>query len=88
MRVYFCNAIAIMLKEFPFYNVGMMTPETKGLLFSARILAAIKLHEIEHLVAVAQKTTGEDGMTADFVWGNCSLQELERALTEGESQTA
>ena len=76
-----------MLKEFPFYNDGTMTNEQKEALVYWRAFAELKLAEIRALELKACAMMCEFDMTADFIWGNCSLAELEAALTAQPTQT-
>jgi len=46
-----------------------------------RKLAIYALEDLRRLCKEAAEITGESDMTADYIWGNCTIEELEAILS-------
>lgn len=42
---------------------------------------------IEEICGVSFTITGEADMTADFIWGNCTMEELEAHLQQTQAES-
>ena len=62
------------------YRKEAMNEIQDTILLNARREAKYHLLCIEKLCEIAEKATGESDMTADYIWGNCTLEELLKEL--------
>lgn len=56
-----------------------MDERTKNMLEAYRAMAELYIERVNGLCQTMQEVTG-DTMTADYIWGNCTLEQLEAHL--------